>query len=104
MTTYTKRLKDLRTDNQLTQEEIAKILKCTQTAYGKWENGQRDITIDKLIILAKYYKVSLDYIAGLTQDPRTNWVKKCDILPPIVNNKVTIKNNKIKGNITVSQN
>lgn len=90
---YTERLKGLREDNDFTQQDIANYLNCSQTAYSKWEKGQRDITIDNLIKLAKLYNVSLDYIAGLTKDPSPNWTIKNSI-----HIKGTINNN---GNITI---
>lgn len=79
MKKYTERLKELREDKDLSQREIAELLNCTQTAYGKWENGKRDIKIEDLITLAQYYHVSLDYIAGLTNDPTTHWTVKNNI-------------------------
>lgn len=102
---YTEILKGLREDNDKTQKDIAKILNCTQTAYGKWENGKRQITIDKLITLAKYYNVSLDYIAGLTQDPTPNWTDE-KVMPPMKNNTIeNILNGNTGsiGNITIEQ-
>ena len=61
-----KRLKDLREDKDLTQEDVAKIIKTTQQQYSKYELGIRLIPIDKLCILADYYDTSLDYILGRT--------------------------------------
>ena len=61
-----KRLKDLREDKDLTQEDVAKIIKTTQQQYSKYELGIRLIPIDKLCILADYYNTSLDYILGRT--------------------------------------
>lgn len=61
-----KRLKDLREDKDLTQDEVAKIIKTTQQQYSKYELGIRLIPIDKLCILADYYDTSLDYILGRT--------------------------------------
>lgn len=66
--TYYPRLKDLREDNDLTQEEVAKILNTTYQYYNKYETGKIPITFERAIILAKYYKVSLDYIAGMTNN------------------------------------
>ncbi|GKX28299.1 transcriptional regulator [Vallitalea longa] len=60
------RIKSLREDNDFTQKEIAKILNCSQTGYGKYELGQRDIPTHILIKLALHYKTSIDYILGLT--------------------------------------
>ena len=60
------RLKDLREDNDLTQADIAKLLKTTQQQYSKYELGISLIPIDKLNVLADYYKTSTDYILGRT--------------------------------------
>lgn len=61
-----KRIKDLREDHNLTQKEIAKILKISQRGYSHYETGDNNIPIEILIKLAKFYKVSTDYILGLT--------------------------------------
>ena len=63
---YLKRLKDLREDNDLTQEIIANLLKITRPQYSLYETGKRDIPVDLLRILAKFYKTSIDYIVGDT--------------------------------------
>ena len=68
---YFKRLKDLREDNDLTQENIAKILNITRQQYGLYENGKRTIPIDLLINISKYYKISIDYIVGLTNNKKS---------------------------------
>lgn len=60
------RLKDLREDSDITQKSIAEYLHVKQNTYSQYENGQRQIPIDMLIALAKYYKTSIDYIVGLT--------------------------------------
>lgn len=60
------RLKDLREDMELNQTEIAQLLDTTQQTYSLWERGDREIPFHHAITLAKFYKVSLDYIAGLT--------------------------------------
>lgn len=62
------RLADLREDADLKQETIAKLLETSQTQYSRWERGEREIPFHHVITLAKYYKVSLDYIAGLTNN------------------------------------
>lgn len=63
---YQKRLHDLRVDHDLRQEDIAQILKTTSQAYGMYENGRRSLPIEYLILLAKYYNVTSDYILGLS--------------------------------------
>ena len=67
-----RRIRDLREDNDLTQKQVAKILCCSQQVYSNYELGQRDIPTAVLIQLSKYYKVSSDYILGLTNNPKQN--------------------------------
>ncbi len=66
--TYTKRLYDLRIDNDLKQEDVARVLKITTQAYGMYENGKRHLPIEGLIVLCKFYNVSSDYILGLSDN------------------------------------
>jgi transcriptional regulator with XRE-family HTH domain len=65
MSTY-KRIRDLREDNDLTQTRIANYLNISQRAYSHYERGDRDIPIDILIQLADFYKTSIDYLVGRT--------------------------------------
>ena len=65
-----KRIRDLREDKDLTQKEIARILSCSQQVYSNYELGQRDIPTDILIKLSNFYKVSVDYILGLCDNPK----------------------------------
>lgn len=65
---YRKRLYDLRTDKDLKQEDIAKILKTTKQSYSNYERGYRKLAIEDLIILSEFYNVSTDYILGLTDN------------------------------------
>lgn len=67
---YYQRLKDLREDKDLTQTQLAKTLGTSQKQYSRWETGEYDIPLEVIIKLAKFYNVSLDYIAGLTNDKR----------------------------------
>lgn len=69
MNTY-QRLRDLREDADKSQEEIAKLIGTSQSYYAQYENGKRAIPFERVVILAKYYNVSLDYIAGLIDTPR----------------------------------
>ncbi|MBQ7974153.1 MAG: helix-turn-helix transcriptional regulator [Clostridia bacterium] len=62
----TMRLKDLREDSDTPQKVLAEYLHIKQNTYSQYENGQRQLPIDILIELAKYYDVSTDYILGLT--------------------------------------
>ena len=63
------RLRDLREDNDLKQESIARMLNTTKQQYSLWETGRREIPFHHIITLAHFYKVSIDYIAGMTNDP-----------------------------------
>lgn len=64
------RIRDLREDRDLSQAEVAKVLKTSQQQYSKIETGKADISGEKLILLAKFYRVSADYILGLVDTPR----------------------------------
>jgi len=63
---YYRRIRELREDNDYLQRDIAKLLNTTQQQYSKIENGLTEITADRIIKLAKHYKVSSDYILGLS--------------------------------------
>ena len=63
-----RRIKDLREDNDLSQLDVAKVLEISQQHYSMYETGKREIPLHHFITLAKYYGVSLDYMAGLTND------------------------------------
>ena len=63
---YYKLIRDLREDKDLTQKEIAAVLDITVQQYSLYERGEREIPFHHAITLAKFYNVSLDYIAGLT--------------------------------------
>lgn len=64
------RLKDMREDHDLTQDDIADVLKTTRQQVSKWETGVQMMGVDKYITLAKYYNVSADYLLGLIDTPR----------------------------------
>ncbi len=59
------RLAELREDRDLSQAEMAKVLRVSQSTYSRYENGKLDIPSQALIALARYYKVSVDYLLGL---------------------------------------
>lgn len=67
---YYQRLRDLREDSDKTQKEIAEALQINQVQYHRYESGKRELPFHMAVELAKYYNVSLDYIAGLTNDKR----------------------------------
>ncbi len=66
---YYKRLRDLREDNNYTQKELADMLYTTQPQYFRYEKGLRDLPCELVIMLAKIYNVSVDYILGLSDTP-----------------------------------
>ena len=61
------RLRDLREDVDLTQKRVADLIGVSVNHYGKYERGETDIPLEKAIILAKFYQVSLDYLAGISR-------------------------------------
>ncbi|MCL2588108.1 MAG: helix-turn-helix domain-containing protein [Oscillospiraceae bacterium] len=63
-----RRIRDLREDADLTQQQIAEILHMQKTTYRRYESGERELPFNIAILLAKQYGVSLDYLAGLTED------------------------------------
>ncbi|MBE6694000.1 MAG: helix-turn-helix transcriptional regulator [Ruminococcaceae bacterium] len=67
-----RRIRDLREDRDLTQKEMAQKLNCSQQVYSNYELGQRDIPTDILIRLALFYNVSIDYILGISDEPKRN--------------------------------
>ena len=64
------RIRSLREDRDLKQIQIAKILNMSQTGYSKYETGENDIPTKILIELAKFYNTSVDYLLGITDDPK----------------------------------
>lgn len=64
------RIRDLREDADLTQQQVADYLHCSQSLYAYYESGKRNLPVDNLILLAKLYHVSTDYILGLTNNPK----------------------------------
>lgn len=69
---YKQRLKDIREDKDLTQKQIAIVLKTSQSYYAQYENESknRKLPTEHLITLCKFYNLSADYILGFTDEPR----------------------------------
>ena len=63
------RIRDLREDHDLTQKQVADYLLCDQSLYSKYERGERALPLESAVRLALLYRVSLDYLVGLTNDP-----------------------------------
>ena len=68
MKKYIKRMRDLREDNDKTQQEIANVLGTSQTMYARYERGANELPIHHLITLCKYYNVTSDYLLGLSEE------------------------------------
>ena len=66
---YRERIRGVREDRDLTQEQLGKILNKSQQGYNHIETGRAELKIDDLIILCKYYDLSADYLIGLTNNP-----------------------------------
>lgn len=64
--TYYEKIRELREDNRYTQKTIAGILNIGQRTYSDYESGRTRIPVESLIILAKFYNVSMDYICGVS--------------------------------------
>ena len=61
---YNERIRELREERLLTQQKVADLLSVGQRTYADYESGKTRIPVDSLLILAKYYDISLDYITG----------------------------------------
>lgn len=68
---YYKRLRDLREDHDLTQQQVANILGTSQTMYARYERGANELPIHHLLKLADLFGVSTDYILYRTNNPNT---------------------------------
>ena len=63
---YFRRIGDLREDHDLTQQQVADLLNCRREVYRRYEKGIREIPVSYAILLARFYKVSLDYLLEST--------------------------------------
>ncbi len=66
---YYRRLRDLREDHDLTQNQLVEKLNMHKTTYTNYEQGKRDLPLEVAIKIADFYNVSLDYLAGRTNKP-----------------------------------
>ena len=76
MLNYMDRIRGLREDNDLTQAQVAQVLKTSQTMYARYERGANEMPIRHLITLCKFYNVSADYLLGTSPDPKRKQ-KRC---------------------------
>lgn len=72
---YNERIREIREDNFLTQQKIADLLHVGQRTYADYESGKTRIPVDSLLILARFYNVSMDYITGAS-NIKTEYPKK----------------------------
>lgn len=70
MPSYMQRLRNLREDHDLTQEQIAQLLGTSQTMSARYERGASELPIRHLIVLCRYYHVSADFVLGLEKPGR----------------------------------
>ena len=70
MLTYIDKLRGLREDNDLTQAQVAEVLKTSQTMYARYERGANELPIRHLITLCRFYNVSADYLLSTTPNPK----------------------------------
>ncbi len=61
---YNERIREIRENHFLTQQKVADLLHLAQRTYADYESGKTRIPIDNLLILARFYNVSMDYITG----------------------------------------
>ena len=72
---YNERIREIREDHSLTQQKVADLLHIGQRTYSDYESGKTRIPIDNIIVLAKFYNVSMDYITGVS-NIKTEYPKK----------------------------
>jgi transcriptional regulator with XRE-family HTH domain len=66
MSNFNERLKELRTERNITQQELSKLVNMSKMAISHWEKGHSEPSISQLIILSNYFEVSVDYLIGKT--------------------------------------
>jgi len=72
---YNERIREIREDRHLTQRKVADLLSVGQRTYADYESGKTRIPVDNLLILARFYNISMDYITGAS-DIQTEYPKK----------------------------
>lgn len=70
MRTLIEKLRGIREDNDLTQQQVANVLGTSQTMYARYERGANELPIHHLVTLCRYYNVSADYFLNTVPDPR----------------------------------
>ena len=61
---YNERIRELRKNKSMVQQEVADMLEVGQRTYAAYENGKTSIPVKNLLVLARFYDVSMDYISG----------------------------------------
>ena len=72
---YNERIREIREDRFMTQQKVANLLHIGQRTYSDYESGKTRIPIDNIMVLAKFYNVSMDYITGAS-DVKNEYPKK----------------------------
>ena len=90
----TTRIKDIREDKDITQEQMAKILDVNRSTYSMWEIGLSFMSVAQLCEFASYFDYSIDYVLGLSNNRKNNVTKKFSYKDLGIN----IKNLRIKNN------
>jgi len=76
MRTFIEKVRGLREDNDLTQQQVAGVLGTSQTMYARYERGANEMPIRHLVTLCKFYNVSADYFLDTAPDTRRKQ-KRC---------------------------
>lgn len=80
------KLKEVREDHDLTQNDIGKLLSISRQNYSRWETGEKIIPLKHLDTLSNYYQISFDYLCGLSKE---NNYKKSNISKERIGNRLT---------------
>lgn len=63
------KIRGLREDNDLTQQQLADVLGTSQTMYARYERGANEVPLRHIVTLCRFYNVSADYLLGTTPNP-----------------------------------
>ena len=81
---FSERLKELRMSKGLTMEQLGKEIETTRGTIGNFENGNKKPSLDMLIKIANYFDVSIDYLAGRTDDPELHQKEDWKSISPLI--------------------
>lgn len=68
-----RRLQELRKKRGLSQRTLAELLSVSQQTYSRYERGRRRLSVQAAVTLARLYHVSVDYLLGITDEPKPHW-------------------------------